>query len=419
MPPPAPPGPDRQCAGEAHQAEVVPLDLLVLMDASSSMGQLAGMRSKWETAQSALSAFIRDPSSAGLGMGLQFFPNDVPRPCTTSQDCSMGFTCRVRTACGSPTVTMPTQVCRTGVIFLPPTVCPAGTMCVPAGACSASGALCTNIGRACAGAGGTCVASPGTCASTSLFGSTECDPRNYETAAVPIGTLPAAEMPLLMALNAHGPSGGTPMGPAVRGALGQLQARLAANPGRKAALVLASDGLPSACPMGSTIADVAALLGPAFMGTPSIPTYVIGVFTMSELAKSQMELDRLAMAGGSGKAFVLEAASDLTQRLQEALNQIRGAALACEYQIPPPTGGPIDFSRVNVRYSGGGASENIPYVERADRCDPMRGGWYYDVPPSMGVPTRILTCDATCRRFKTDQSGKVELVFGCGTQVIN
>jgi hypothetical protein len=73
---------------------------------------------------------------------------------------------------------------------------------------------------------------------------------------------------------------------------------------------------------------------------------------------------------------------------------------------------------VNVRYIGSAGGENVPYVERADRCDPMRGGWYYDVPPAMGVPTRILTCDATCRRFNSDQTGKVELVFGCGAQVI-
>jgi hypothetical protein len=36
----------------------------------------------------------------------------------------------------------------------------------------------------------------------------------------------------------------------------------------------------------------------------------------------------------------------------------------------------------------------------------------------MGVPTRILTCPATCRRFNSEKMGKVELVFGCGAQVI-
>jgi hypothetical protein len=212
--------------------------------------------------------------------------------------------------------------------------------------------------------------------------------------------------------------GDTPMGPAVRGVLAHLRARLQANPGRRAALILTGDGLPEgSCPMND-IPTIAADVAAAYAGPPSIPTYVIGVFGAAELATAQPEMDRLAMAGGSNKAFVLEANADLTQRLQQALEQIRGAALACEYRIPPASGGSIDFGKVNVRYSGPGGAENVPYVERADRCDPMRGGWYYDVVPAMGMPARILTCPATCRRFNTEKNGKVELVFGCGAQVI-
>ncbi len=231
--------------------------------------------------------------------------------------------------------------------------------------------------------------------------------------------MPGAQEPLLRELNAAIPAGATPMGPGVRGALATLRAHLAANPGRKGALVLASDGLPSGTCLMNDIPTVAADLGAAFTGPPSIPTYVIGVFAPTEIMTSQVQLDRLAMAGGSTRAFVLAANDDLTMRLQEALNQIRGAALACEYQIPSPTAGRIDFAKVNVRYTSGAGPENIPYVERADRCDPTRGGWYYDTLPAAGAPTRILVCDATCRRFKTEQGGKIDLVFGCGTQLIN
>jgi Mg-chelatase subunit ChlD len=71
-----------------------------------------------------------------------------------------------------------------------------------------------------------------------------CDLSAYERPAVAIGLLPAAESMLVQALTQHQPMGGTPMGPAVKGALGQLQAYRAAHPGHKAALVLASDGLP-------------------------------------------------------------------------------------------------------------------------------------------------------------------------------
>jgi hypothetical protein len=80
--------------------------------------------------------------------------------------------------------------------------------------------------------------------------------------------------------------------------------------------------------------------------------------------------------------------------------------------------GAIDFTRVNVVYTGAGGPDELVYVESAGKCDPMRGGWYYDIPPSQGTPTRILVCDASCRHFKGDGSAKVDLLFGCTTRVI-
>jgi hypothetical protein len=422
-PPPAATTPPPQCAEEAHRAEIVPLDLLFLVDASSSMRDVAGMSTKWEVAQSALGSFIRDPSSAGLGVGLQFFP--APKACKDDRDCfpttvGNGLFCVGYNVCAGSNAPSPAMSCTAPGAFLPVgnTRCPGGTMCVPAGVCSVGGDDCINIGQACPAGGGTCMAGPRACRGLP-FGMNECDPASHEKPAVPIGPLPMAQRPLLRELNASTPLGGTPMGPAVRGALATLRAHLAANPGRKAALILASDGLPSAACEMNDIPAVAASMAAAFAGTPSIPTYVIGVFAPLEVMMSQVQLDQLAQAGGSNKAFILAATADLTMRLQEALNQIRGAALACEYRIPAPTAGRIDFSKVNVRYTGSAGPENIPYVERADRCDPTRGGWYYDTAPTTGAPTRILMCDATCRRFKADQGGKVDLLFGCGTQVIN
>ena len=210
-----------------------------------------------------------------------------------------------------------------------------------------------------------------------------------------------------------------PMGPAARGVLTHLRARQMANPGRKVALILVSDGLPGACTRND-IPSIAMDLQAAFMGTPSIPTYVIGVFSQAELMRSQPQLDQLAMGGGTMTAFVLTATDDLNMRLLDALNQIRGAALACEYRIPAPqAGGSIDYGKVNVRYTGAAGPQNIPYVERMDRCDPMRGGWYYDTNPAMGKPARVMICPASCSQFKTDKSAQVELVFGCATQGID
>jgi hypothetical protein len=239
-----------------------------------------------------------------------------------------------------------------------------------------------------------------------------CEAANYETPAVPIGELPGMQGPLLTAIYGRYTDGGTPMSPAVQGVFAHLRAHLAAHPGHKGVLVLVTDGTPSLC---GEIADVAAHIAVARLTSPSISSYVIGLFFKSALAELQPKFDQLASAGGSDKAILLEPGTDLTRRLQEALTQIRGH-LACEYRIPTPSsGGRIDPGKVNLHYTGEGASEDIPYVESADRCDPTRGGWYYDIPPTLGAPTRIVTCEATCRLFQSSDKGKVDLVFGCRT----
>jgi hypothetical protein len=412
-----------QCAAEAHKAEIVPLDLMLLVDSSGSMSSSAGMRTKWETATEALRNFVADPKSAGLGVGLQFFPTDTP--CTSDKDCAPAATttdryCKPKQVCAGPMgpAPMPRTCGSVPVFVIGPitTGCPTGQTCQPAGACSASGAICTSIGQPCPMNGGTCEAPAKICNNNYT---SECSETRYDAPAVTIEALPMAQPALTRALNRKEPGGGTPMGPAVRGVLRHLQARLQANPGRKVALILASDGLPSGC-TGNDVPSVAMDLNGAFMSMQSIPTYVIGVFSPTEVMRAQTQLDQLAMGGGTDKAFILTATDDLNMRLLDALNQIRGAALACEYKIPEPQqGGDLDFGKVNVRYTGAAGPENIPYVERMDRCDPTRGGWYYDVHPNMGKPARVMVCPATCTRFKTEKSSQVELVFGCATQVIN
>jgi hypothetical protein len=62
----------------------------MVLDDSSSMNLAAGARSKWATVQSALVAFVMDPASSGLGVGLSFFPNRPPtKVCTGDADCGV------------------------------------------------------------------------------------------------------------------------------------------------------------------------------------------------------------------------------------------------------------------------------------------------------------------------------------------
>ncbi len=407
------------CVGVAQEAESGPVDLLLLMDSSGSMGSGAfNGRSRWELAQAAIMGFIRDPNSRGLGVGLQFFPVYVTRPCSSDQDCSgVADYCRGQDACPSANPLKPGPACKAAGDPVP-TICPGRATCVATGACSASGAVCSNVGQACPGQAGTCQAFPRTCFGHNQFPSA-CKLETYRDPAVAIAALPDSQGPLLDALNSHFPDGATPMEPAARGALAYLAEHRLANPGRRAALVMVTDGTPSMGCADNNIPGTAATLARGLAGPPIVRTYVIGMFSEAEVPMVSMEMDQLASAGGTDKAIVLAANNDFTGQLQQALNQVRGS-LGCEYTIPkPPNGGLIDFGKVNVHYTSGAASEDIPYVESRDHCDPARGGWFYDVNPASGVPTRIVTCDATCTRLKATEMGKVDVVFGCGTRGID
>jgi len=195
----------------------------------------------------------------------------------------------------------------------------------------------------------------------------------------------------------------------------QLNARLQANNGRRAVLVIVSDGVPEGCgPSATVVLDLQA----AAARNPPISTYVVGVFGGNELPEVRATIDSFATAGGTGTPFIVTANEQLTEKFLAALNQIRGAALSCDIAIPPPASGQIDFGRVNVHVDGTGGPVDLVYVERADRCGMAPNGWYYDVDPTTTSPSRVQLCPGVCERLKADPKASIELRFGCKTRII-
>ncbi len=402
------------CAEEAHDGKLVPLDLLFLVDISGSMEESAGAQSKWVALREALQTFVKDPMSAGLGAGLLFFPPPSKR-CSANSECgTVQPVCEQKGVCSLPANVSTTEPACNDINV----DCPIGSPpCTVYGLCARSGLRCTAMGQACPGgiAGDVCMPRPKLCFDDR---SASCEASSYETPVVPIGELPGAVAMLESTMNQTIPGGGTPTTPAVKGALAHLRARATANPGRKPVLVLATDGLPTGCELqGNSGALAAAALSEARMAAPGVTTYVIGVFSPAQLLRARPTLGDLAAAGGTNDPFVLATGSDLSQRFLQAVNQIRGTALSCEFLIPPPSKGTIDFDKVNVRYSGPGGDEDLRYVASEDRCDPARGGWFYDVPPATGRPTRVRLCPATCTKVKDTAGVTVQLRFGCKTRV--
>jgi len=408
---------DAACATATQRAQQVPLDIYIMMDSSGSMTDVIATNStttKWTAVRDAVIAFLQDPQSVGLGVGVQYFPllqAGVPEGCENDGACSGFGPCDIlRTCSASPTIVE----CQTNAN------CRGMGMCVRLGFCGTSGGYCSPAGPQyfCSNAAGDyCVAISGYCR-----GRDRCDSASYATPAVEVAPLPGAATALITSLNNKAPDGLTPTAGALSGAVMHAQAFARANPTHKVVVLLATDGLPSEC-TPSDITGVAAIASAAQAATPPVSTYVIGVFSPDEMAGAQMNLDTLAAAGGTGRAFVVSTGTaNVTQTFVSALNSVRSSGLSCQYTVPSSMGdgGQIDYFSVNVQFtSGTGQAITVGNVKDRASCSATKGGWYYDVDPATGgTPQTISICDTSCTQMKADPAGRIDILLGCKTVII-
>ena len=394
------------CAGEVSAAELLPLDMYLMLDRSLSMNEeteTVGV-TKWEAVTQALAAFAQDSESAGLGVGIQYFPANPP--CDTDGDCP-GSYCYLSACNNVPTP----QPCQTDGD------CP-GTVsgsCVPIGECGAQ--TCTSVGDMC---GATAVLCQQLSSSVCVQPDT-CPVSLYSTPAVPTAELPAAAAAFQASLTSMSPApipyGLTPTGPALQGAIDYSKQWVTANPTHTAIAVLVTDGVPTQCAPSGTSA-VAAIASVGYFQDPSVQTFTIGVFAPDEM-EGKANIQAIADAGG-GQAFIVDPNADVEQQFIDALNSIRAESKECLFDIPAPEGdGELDFQKVNVELTDGdGNTTVLAYVASESQCDPNTGGWYYDTPPEDGTPTKIIVCDANCDTFSASINAKVEIRVGCKTITI-
>jgi hypothetical protein len=190
--------------------------------------------------------------------------------------------------------------------------------------------------------------------------------------------------------------------------------------------VLATDGLPTEClpdsvgfnsttALDTLVKEVEGVAADGLLASPSISTFVIGVFAGAD-TQAPANLERMAKAGGTTKAQIVDTAGDVTKQFVDALNAVRASRLACEFLVPAPeAGSKLDYFQVNVAYKEGANTTSLFYVGSPDRCDPTVGGWYYD--DQKGVaPNKIIVCPQTCTAFQ-NAKGSVEIQLGCATAV--
>jgi len=395
-----------QCATDTQQATQLPLDIYMMLDTSGSMsGTVMGSTTKWDAVQTAITSFVNDPKSAGIGLGLQYFPLLVPG--STAQSCANDA------ACGALTPCINNRACaKAGAVQfcqLDADCGGGGVKCQDLGTCAIGGALCLK--------GGSFGCLIGPCNYFSLSycsGRDKCTIADYATPAVPIAPLPGVAMSVITSMSSHGPDGLTPTGPALQGTLDQARSYATAHSGHTVVAVLATDGFPTEC-TPQDIPSIATIAMSGAAGSPSIKTFVIGVFSASEQAQATTNLNQIAAAGGTTQAFVISTTQNVSQAFLAALDQIRGSSLPCEYTLPVPMSGTPDYNAVNVQFSSGGKSYLIGNVKGAGSCDPTKGGWYYDVDPTTATPTKVILCPATCSAVKADPAGRVDVVQGCVT----
>lgn len=99
--------PDAACGIGTAEATLRPVRILVMFDRSTSMlPSVIGSITKpdrWASATSALAQFLSDPSAAGLGVALRFFPHDSPAAGCTQEACDVAACAEVLVDMGTLT----------------------------------------------------------------------------------------------------------------------------------------------------------------------------------------------------------------------------------------------------------------------------------------------------------------------------
>jgi hypothetical protein len=235
------------------------------------------------------------------------------------------------------------------------------------------------------------------------------------TPLVALGELSAAPAPadaheqaLVMATmsSAPGMSGqGTPIFAALGGALQWAKAQRQKTPDANSVVVLVTDGEANGC--GNMIGPIANLAADA-LASDGVRTYAIGL-----TGSQENDMDRIAEAGGTEQGIFVADGANTKQELIDALGEIRGEVLSCDFPMPEPKkGSEINPDEINVNYTAGsGMKTTLKQVGNEQACAGSQG-WYYD---DIQNPTRIVLCKSTCDAVTADPMAGLQILLGCAT----
>lgn len=241
--------------------------------------------------------------------------------------------------------------------------------------------------------------------------SKRCSADSYASPDVPFTPLPSDAFG--SAIDAIAPKtssdwrGGTPTLAVIEGTVQFVQASMKSDPGAKYAIVLVSDGYPQGC--SSADDKIATVVAAVKNASKDIPTYVIGVANPPGGPDTVTNLNDIAAAGGSDKAFIIQTGDPekTTKDFLAAVGVIRKSQLSCDFEIPPPPAGQsFEPAKANVTYASAKSDQALVY----DATCKADGSWRFD---DETAPTRMVLCDATCESVRADPNATLRVEFGC------
>jgi hypothetical protein len=104
-----------------------------------------------------------------------------------------------------------------------------------------------------------------------------------------------------------------------------------------------------------------------------------------------------------------------TQIRTETHIETETTIVPCQWEIPPPPAGEMfDAALVNVEVGAADAEPRSVLNVAAEADCGTDGGWYYDDP---ATPSIIHACPATCETVQATPDTRVNLLFGCATEI--
>jgi len=239
---------------------------------------------------------------------------------------------------------------------------------------------------------------------TTHDGCDACDALPCSNPRVPLGTLTVSPAPgdsqekaSVDVLNAESANGsGTPMYPALDGALQWATAQKASKPNEDFSVVLLTDGDPSGC--NNSITAIAALASAAYQANGT-KTHVVAL-----PGSTTWNLDQIAIAGGTGGA--IQTTPGLTAELVLAFQSIAAAGAQCDFALPSSS--QYDKTNVTATFTSSTGTQTI--LTKRNALAACGSGWYFD---DNTTPTKALLCPTTCAAAKADTGSSVSINLGC------